>query len=263
MSDTFQNTYSFSKELGYPSIALNSLSRALVSYRVLRFLFFVMDKQHGVIEIGPGSAQFANLAMSDGLHYEGIEVSKNFWIYQNLFLNDIYSKKNLIQGAMFKSYHWVDAIRKVNFLTSKSQRILVINHAIREMTPLSLTIYLHKLDCFNRIPFVICEGLGFSKYRENVSIMEKFGYVPIISKLTKELSVDLFVQQNLLQDFSFLKKRGKKIWIGSSLVEDFLQREDKIEMQEIFHLVNSYSRTANLISEDEIDMLDAKYLKHF
>ena len=39
MSDTLQNTYSFSKELGYPSIALNSLSRALIFYRVLRFCF--------------------------------------------------------------------------------------------------------------------------------------------------------------------------------------------------------------------------------
>ena len=186
-----------------------------------------MDKQHGVIEIGPGSGQFANLAMSDGLHYEGIEVSKNFWIYQNLFLNDIYAKKDLIQEAMFKVYHWVDAIRKVNFLTSKSQRILVINHALREMTPISLTIYLHKLDCFSRIPFVICEGLGFSKYRENVSIMEKFGYVPIISKLTKELSVDLFVQQNLLQDFSFLKREEKKFGLDLHWLKIFCKGKTK------------------------------------
>lgn len=133
----------FTKSLNKELIPRNALSRSLISYRAINSFSKNLNTIPSVLEIGPGSGYLGLLCGISGWRYSAIDVSKSLVTYQNSLWNFAGFKVKFAEVGFtysdsdFLQIPWWVWCKPV--LPLPEREILVANHVIQEMTPLSLS----------------------------------------------------------------------------------------------------------------------------
>lgn len=162
----------FTKSLGKELIPINSLTRAFISYRAIKSLYASLNEPIRVLEIGPGSGYLGLLCGLSGFSYSSVDVTKNLTTYQNSLWNFAnikvkfagdegnYSRYDFLQIPWWE---WS------NLKTTLPEReVVVMNHVVKEMTPLSLQFSIRRFTSLGA-KFITAEGLGYSTNPKNIN----------------------------------------------------------------------------------------------
>jgi hypothetical protein len=160
----------FTKSLGKELIPINALTRAFISYRAIKSLSANFNELTRICEIGPGSGYLGLLCGLSGFPYSSVDVTKNLTTYQNALWNfaNIKVKFAGVQGDYsgnhFLQIPWWEWSNLKTILPERN--IVVMNHVIKEMTPLSLRFSIRRFTDLGA-KFVTAEGLGYSTNPKN------------------------------------------------------------------------------------------------
>lgn len=161
----------FTKSLGKELIPINSLTRAFISYRAIKSLYASLNEPIRIFEIGPGSGYLGLLCGLSGFSYSSLDVAKNLTTYQNSLWNFANIKVKFAEdegdysGYDFLQIPWWEWS---NLKTTLPEReIVVMNHVIKEMTPLSLRFSIQRFKSLGA-KFITAEGLGYSTNPKNI-----------------------------------------------------------------------------------------------
>ena len=150
---------------------INSLTAALISYRSIKTFFESTNKDPSVIEIGPGSGLLGLLCGLSGYKYSSLEVTKSFSIYQYAlwkFAGIDLQVASLGIGNVESNFLQIPWWVWCNLETKLPKRELVVaNHVIREMHPLSLSFSIQRsIDLGSN--YIAIDGIGWPKYLNNI-----------------------------------------------------------------------------------------------
>lgn len=161
----------FTKSLGKKLIPINSLTRAFISYRAIKSLYASSNEPIRVFEIGHGSGYLGLLCGLSGFSYSSIVITKNLTTFQNSlwnfanikvrFAGDVgdYSKYDFLQIPWWE---WSNPRT-----TLPEREIVVTNHVIKEMTPLTLRFTIRRVTSLGA-EFITAEGLGHATNSKNI-----------------------------------------------------------------------------------------------
>jgi len=166
----------FTKTINKELIPRNALTRSLISYRAIKSFSKNINTAPSVLEIGSGSGYLGLLCGISGWRYASFDVSKSLVTYQNTLWNfagfkvkfaevsDISSDSEFLQIPW-----WVWGNPAISL---PEREILVANHVIQEMTPLSLS-YTIKRSKDLGAKYITAEGLGYGTYKDNLNIIDR------------------------------------------------------------------------------------------
>lgn len=161
----------FTKSLGKELIPLNSLTRSFISFRAIISLSATLNQPIRIFEIGPGSGYLGLLCSLSGFSYSSLDVTKSLTTYQNALWNFANTKVKFTEDeGDYSKYDFLQISwwEWSNLKTTLPEReIVVMNHVIKEMTPISLRFSLRRLTSLGA-KFITAEGLGFSAYPKNI-----------------------------------------------------------------------------------------------
>jgi len=153
---------------------INSLTAALISYRSIKTFFESTNNSPSVIEIGPGSGLLGLLCGLSGYKYSSLDVTKSFSIYQyalwkfaGIDLQVASLEFSNVESNFLQIPWWVWC----NLKTKLPKRELVVaNHVIREMHPLSLSFSIQRsIDLGSH--YIAIDGMGWPKYLGNTNYL--------------------------------------------------------------------------------------------
>jgi hypothetical protein len=166
----------FTKTLQRALIPINALSRSLISYRAIKSYFESLNRTPSVFEIGPGSGYLGLLCYLSGWKYSSIDVTKGLVTYQNALWNFAGCQVKFAQAGVTYSDSeflqipwWVWCNPK---LTMPKREMVVGNHVIQEMTPLSLAFTIRRVKEMG-CQYITAEGLGYGTYKNNLKIIQR------------------------------------------------------------------------------------------
>lgn len=135
-----------------------------------------MNSIPSVLEIGSGSGYLGLLCGILGWRYSSVDVSKSLVTYQNTLWNFAGFKVKFAEAGVTYSDSdflqipwWVWCNPTVQL---PQREILVANHVIQEMTPLSLSHTIKKAKDLGA-KYITAEGLGYGAYKNNLNIINR------------------------------------------------------------------------------------------
>ncbi len=157
-------------------VPINSLTRSLISFRAIKSYYTSLNEEPSVLEIGSGSGYLGLLCGISGWQYSSLDVTKSLITYQNALWNFAGFKVKFAEiGVTYPDSDflqipwWVWAEAKN---TLPKRKIVVANHVIQEMTPLSLSFTMKKSLNLGA-EYAMAEGLGYGTYKNNLSIVNR------------------------------------------------------------------------------------------
>lgn len=166
----------FTKSINKELIPRNALSRSLISYRAINSFAKTLNTIPSVFEIGPGSGYLGLLCGLSGWRYSSFDVTKSLVTYQNTLWNFAGFKVKFAEvGVTYSDSEFLQIPWWVwcnPSLQLPEREILVMNHVIQEMTPLSLS---HSIKRSKNLgaKYITAEGLGYGAYQNNLSIIDR------------------------------------------------------------------------------------------
>jgi len=144
-------------------IPINSISRALISYR---FITKQVDKNEKIIEWGPGSGFLGLMLLKSGYNYSAMDVAMGFYILQDILWSEEIKKKD------FKHYKWWEWIKEKDNIYEN----IIATHMLAEMHPEALKFNLRRNAKTKKKIKYFFEDFGLSNSHEKVGrIFCKFG----------------------------------------------------------------------------------------
>jgi hypothetical protein len=166
----------FTKSINKELIPRNALSRSLISYRAINSFSKNLNTIPSVLEIGSGSGYLGLLCGISGWRYSSVDVSKSLVTYQNALWNFAGFKVKFAEAGVAYSDSdflqipwWVWCNPDLSLL---EREILVANHVIQEMTPLSLSHTIKRSKNLGA-KYITAEGLGYGTYKNNLNIIDR------------------------------------------------------------------------------------------
>ena len=166
----------FTKSIYKEIIPINALTRSLISYRAIKSYCASLNQIPSVLEVGPGSGYLGLLCGISGWQYSSLDVTKSLITYQNALWNFAGFKTKFAEAGITYSdsefmqipwWIWADTKNSL-----PKRKILVANHVIQEMTPFSLAFTVKRSKNIGA-EFILAEGLGYGKYKNNMAIINK------------------------------------------------------------------------------------------
>lgn len=166
----------FTKTIHKELIPRNALSRSLISYRAINSFSKNSNTIPSVLEIGSGSGYLGLLCGISGWRYSSVDVSKSLVTYQNTLWNFAGFKVKFAEAGVTYSnsdflqipwWVWCNPA-----LPLPERKILVANHVIQEMTPLSLSHTIKRSKNLGA-KYITAEGLGYGTYKNNLNIIDR------------------------------------------------------------------------------------------
>ena len=129
-----------------------------------------------MLEIGSGSGYLGLLCGISGWRYSSIDVSKRLITYQNALWNFAGFKVKFAEvGVTYSDSEFLQIPWWVwcnPALPLPEREILVANHVIQEMNPLSLSHTIKRSKNLGA-KYITAEGLGCGTYKDNLNIIER------------------------------------------------------------------------------------------
>jgi hypothetical protein len=166
----------FTKSINKELIPRNALSRSLISYRAINSFSKNLNTVPSVLEIGSGSGYLGLLCGISGWRYSSVDVSKSLVTYQNALWNFAGFKVKFAEAGVaypdsdFLQIPWWVWCNPDHSLPERE--ILVANHVIQEMTPLSLSHTIKRSKNLGA-KYITAEGLGYGTYKNNLNIIDR------------------------------------------------------------------------------------------
>ena len=166
----------FTKTIGKELIPINALTRSLISYRAIKSYFTSLNKAPSVLEIGAGSGYLGLLCGISGWWYSSLDVSKSLVTYQNTLWNFAGFKVKFAEvGVTYSDSNFLQIPWWVWCNTESplpNREIVVANHVIQEMAPLSLSFTIRRSRDLSA-KYITAEGLGDDAYKNNLNIINR------------------------------------------------------------------------------------------
>jgi hypothetical protein len=266
----------FNSAMHKPVFGRNALTRSFISLRAIQALAKSLNKEMKdikILEIGPGSGYLGLILglMGVGVKYWSTEVAQSLYLYQNHIWNhaledkvfeylDIANAPNQNQDEFVHIpwWTWVNYSSKIpNF------DILVINHAVNEISPKGFMYLMAKLSANLENLQMIVEGWGGGRYHSNLETLLNYGfslnhsqhdhhinpkYLPIsVGNFKKNVKQEFSVGENVIAIFS---KRLAQLYRNRSIQRRFYYSRN----------INNYSRFfLNPMPTNGIDALESFY----
>lgn len=166
----------FTKTINKELIPRNALSRSLISYRAINSFSKSLNTIPSVLEIGSGSGYLGLLCGISGWRYSSVDVSKSLVTYQNALWNFTgFEVKFAEAGVTYSDSDFLQIpwwVWSNPALPLPGREILVANHVIQEMTPLSLSHTIKRSKNLGA-KYITAEGLGYGTYKNNLNIIDR------------------------------------------------------------------------------------------
>ena len=166
----------FTKLINKELIPRNALSRSLISYRAINSFSKNLNTIPSVLEIGPGSGYLGLLCGISGWRYSSVDVSKSLVTFQNTLWNFAGFKVKFAEvGVTYSDSEFLQIpwwVWSNPALPLPEREILVANHVIQEMAPLSLSHTIKRSKNLGA-KYITAESLGDGTYKNNLNIIDR------------------------------------------------------------------------------------------
>ena len=174
-NNVLEIVYQFYKNIGLQVLPIGSISRALISYRAIQsYIKKYKISEPIFLEIGSGSGYLGLMLGIKGYHYSSVDVSQGFvslqnalWNFANLDCEFDPSKKSQRLIQQIPWWKWVNP-----HLEIRKSEIVLMNHVIQEMSPLSLEFALARFNAIG-VSGILVEHFGFPRFTQNSQILSQ------------------------------------------------------------------------------------------
>ena len=271
-----QTIVDFSSSMNKPVFGRNALTRSFISLRAIHGIAKSMNKQLKdikILEIGPGSGYLGLILglMDVGVKYWSLEVTQSLYLYQNHIWRRALGDKvfeyldvtnppsqNQEEFVHIPWWTWANYNSKI-----PNVDILVINHAVNEISPKGFMHLMAKLSSNLETLQMVVEGWGGGRYHSNLETLLHSGfnlthshhdhhpnskYLPVsVGNFENKINKEFSLAEKMMAVFS---KRLAKHY-GSHLIQKQFYHSQKIHQISKFFL--------NPVPTKKIDTLDDFY----
>lgn len=256
------------KNFNQACVPFQTILADLNAYKnIIKYIKFHSEKKNiNVLEIGPGSGLLGlMLTLDKKIKYSSIEVTQAFYLWQQLLYkkidkkfveNDFSSDFLFTKKARIKQIPWWHILIKKDKIldTNEHCEVIICNHALGEMHPDALVIYLkiirklleNSQKKFSKNSFFLVSSLGQLHSSNQIEIYEKLNDAGFKIIFEKSLLVCVTKNSNI----------GKKIYFPKNILKNKIIFFFTRILNRFFFKKMNYFKNTDIVNSDVLTWKD-------